>query len=136
MVKTGSNMPIASNATMPSYAFYYCQALSSIDWLSSCYQGLVSIPSYAFYYCKGIKSLSSLPSRIIALGSYAFKNCTAAQASALTLPSSLTSVGSYAYQGCYNLRTLDIPSSLTVLNDYAFAGCYGLSSIVDRRLTA
>ena len=74
MVKTGSRM--TSTAAMPSYAFYYCMALSSIDWLSSCYTGLTSVPSYAFYYCQGVKSLSSLPSKIKTLGSYAFYYCT------------------------------------------------------------
>ena len=74
MVKTGSRM--TSTAAMPSYAFYYCSSLSSIDWLSSCYPKLVSIPSYAFYYCQEIKSLSSLPSRIKSLGGYAFYHCT------------------------------------------------------------
>ena len=78
----------------------------------------------------------NLPDTTKFIGNYAFQNCKAAQASALTLPSSLTSIGSYAYQGCYSLKNLDIPSSLTVLNEYAFAGCYNLSSIVDRRLTA
>lgn len=78
----------------------------------------------------------SIPDTVKLIGNYAFKNCRATQASALTLPNSLTSVGSYAYHGCYSLKTLDIPSSLIVLNDGAFAGCYSLSSIVDRRLTA
>ena len=78
----------------------------------------------------------NLPDTTTYVGEYAFQNCRAAQASALTLPNSLTYVGSYAYQGCYNLKTLDIPGSLTVLHNYAFAGCYSLSSIVDRRLTA
>lgn len=114
MVKTGSNMPIASNATMPSYAFYQCQALSSIDWLSSCYTGLTALPSYAFYYCQGITSLSSLPSRIKGLGSFAFYYCTG-----LTGIQDLRNTGLIGlynesiFQYCTNVNEWKLPSTLT-----------------------
>ena len=39
IVKTGSKC-----TTMPNAAFYYCSALSSISFLSSCFTGLTSIP--------------------------------------------------------------------------------------------
>lgn len=43
MVKTGSRC-----TSMPTYAFYYCSALSSVNFLSSCWTNLTSLPSYAF----------------------------------------------------------------------------------------
>ena len=67
MARTGSRC-----ASMPAYAFYYCAALSSIDFLSSCWTSLTSLPNYAFYYCTGLTQLSSLPNRIKTLGSYCF----------------------------------------------------------------
>lgn len=67
MVKTGSHC-----TSMPTYAFYYCAALSSIDFLSSCWTSLISLPGYAFYYCSGLSQLSSLPARIKTLGLYCF----------------------------------------------------------------
>ena len=114
MVKTGSNMPIASSATMPSYAFYYCMALSSIDWLSSCYPGLVSIPSYAFSYCQGIKSLSSLPSRIKSLGSCAFKYCKGLTGIQDLRNTGLTSLyNSEIFRFCTNVTEWKLPNTLT-----------------------
>lgn len=155
MVKTGSNMPIASSATMPSYAFCYCQALSSIDWLSSCYPGLVSIPSGAFYYCQGIKSLSSLPSRIISLGGNAFNNCIGLtgiqdlRSTGLTsfynssvfryctnvtewkLPSTLTGTyfGSYVFANNTKLSAIELPASLTAIASYCFQSDTQLKNI-------
>ena len=114
MVKTGSNMPIASNATMPSYAFYYCTALSSIDWLSSCYPGLVSLPDYAFAYCQGVKSLSSLPSRIMRLGSNAFYNCTGLTGIQDLRSTGLTSLyNGFVFYSCTNVNEWKLPSTLT-----------------------
>lgn len=49
MVRTGSHC-----TSMPAYAFYYCAALSSINFLSSCWSNLTSLPIGAFYYCTGI----------------------------------------------------------------------------------
>lgn len=132
MVKTGSNMPIASSLIMPSYAFCYCQALSSIDWLSSCYPGLLSIPSYAFYYCKGIKSLSSLPSRIISLGSNAFSYCMGLTGIQDLRNSGLTSLyNSSVFQYCTNVTEWKLPSTLTgaYFGNYAFASNTQLSAI-------
>ena len=125
-------MPIASNATMPSYAFYYCQALSSINWLSSCYQGMVSIPSYAFSYCKGIKSLSSLPSRIMSLGDYAFYYCTGLTGIQDLRNSGLTSLyNSSVFRYCTNVTEWKLPSTLTgaYFGNYAFASNTQLSAI-------
>ena len=67
MLKTGSHV-----TNMPANAFYFCAALSSLDFLSSCYTSIASLPNYAFYYCQGIKTLSSLPARIKSLGSNCF----------------------------------------------------------------
>ena len=49
MVKTGSHC-----TGMPTYAFNYCSALSSINFLSSCWTGLTSLPVYAFYRCSSL----------------------------------------------------------------------------------
>ena len=67
IVKTGSRC-----TSMPTYAFYYCAALSSIDFLSSCWTSMTSLPGYAFCYCSGLTQLSRLPARIKTLGLYCF----------------------------------------------------------------
>lgn len=106
--------------------------MSSIDWQTT---ALTSIQSYAFNGCTALKSIN-VPNTVNTIGSYAFLNCHASNASALTLPSALTSLQSYAFQGCYSLKSLSIPSGLTAIQNFAFAGCYGLSSIIDYRLIA
>ena len=130
MVKTGSRL--SSTAAMPSYAFYYCVSLSSIDWLNSCYTGLTALPSYAFYYCQGVKSLSSLPSRIKSLGSYAFYYCTGLTGIQDLRSTGLTSLyNSNVFQYCKNVKEWKLPSTLTgtYFGSYAFGNNSALSSI-------
>ena len=130
MVKTGSRM--TSTAAMPSYAFYYCVSLSSIDWLSSCYTGLTALPSYAFYYCQGITSLSSLPSSIKSLGNYAFYYCTGLTGIQDLRNTGLTSLySSYVFQYCTNVKEWKLPSALagTYFGSYIFANNSTLSAI-------
>lgn len=130
MVKTGSRM--TSTAAMPSYAFYYCSSLSSIDWLSSCCTGLTALPSYAFYYCQGVKSLSSLPSRIKSLGSYAFYYCTGLTGIQDLRSTGLTSLyNSNVFQYCSNIKEWKLPSTLTgtYFGSYVFGNNSALSAI-------
>ena len=130
MIKTGSRL--SSTAAMPSYAFYYCSSLSSIDWLSSCYTSLTSVPSYAFYYCQGVKSLSSLPSRIKSLGNYAFCQCTG-----LTGIQDLRNTGLMGlynesiFSKCTNVNEWKLPSTLagTYFGNSVFAYNTKLSAI-------
>lgn len=130
MVKTGSRL--SSTAAMPSYAFYYCSSLSSIDWLSSCYTGLTALPSYAFYYCQGITSLSSFPSRIKGLGNYAFYYCTGLTGIQDLRNTSLTSLyNSNVFWYCTNVTEWKLPSTLTgtYFGNYTFANNTQLSAI-------
>ena len=130
MVKTGSRL--SSTTAMPSYAFYYCSSLSSIDWLSSCYTGLTELPIYAFYYCQGITSLSSLPSRIKSLGYYAFCYCTGLTGIQDLRSTGLTSLyNSSVFRYCTNVTEWKLPSTLTGTNfgSYAFANNSQLSAI-------
>ena len=109
MVKTGSRC-----TSMPTYAFYYCSALSSINFLSSCWTGLASLPSYAFDYCAGLTQLSGLPARIKTLGAWCFGYCTG-----LTGIQDLRSAGltglynSSTFRQCTNVKEWKLPSSLT-----------------------
>ena len=150
IVKTGSKC-----TTMPNAAFYYCSALSSIDFLSSCFTGLTSIPPSSFYYCSGIKSqLSSLPTRIKTLGGSAFQYCTGLTGiqdlrnTGLTsftntyifanctgvkefkLPNSIgATAGNYLFYYDSGLSAIQIPMSLTAVPNYMAYGCTGLRNI-------
>lgn len=150
-MKTGSKCTSFNN-----YAFYDCAALSSINFLNSCFTSLTSIPPSAFYYCSGITTnLSSLPARIKTLGGSAFRYCTGLTGiqdlrnTGLTsftntyifanctgvkefkLPNNIgTTAGNYMFYGDSGLSALEIPSSLTVIPNYFTYGCTGLKNIV------
>ena len=107
IVKTGSHC-----TSMPTYAFYYCSALSSINFLSSCWTSLTSLPAYAFYYCTSLTQLSSLPSRIRTLGGYCFRYCTGLTGIQDLRSAGLTLCNNYAFANCSNVREWKLPASL------------------------
>ena len=109
IAKTGSHC-----TSMPTYAFYYCTALSSINFLSSCWTSITSLPNYAFSNCTGLTSLSSLPSRIKTLGQYCFSSCTGLSGIQDLKSTGLTSLYNvYTFSGCSNVREWKLPNSLT-----------------------
>lgn len=150
IVKTGSKC-----TTMPNAAFYYCTALSSINFLSSYFTDLTSIPPSAFYYCSSITTnLQSLPARIKTLGGSAFRYCTGLTGiqdlrnTGLTsftntyvfanctgvkefkLPNSIGAIaGNYLFYQDTGLSAIQIPSSLTAVPNYMAYGCTGLKNI-------
>ena len=127
MVKTGSHC-----ASMPTYAFYYCSALSSINFLSSCWTGLTSLPNYAFYYCSGITQLSGLPSRIKTLGSSCFRYCIGLAGIQDLRNTGLTSLyNTYTFANCSNVKEWKLPNSLTgtYFGNYTFTYNSNLSAI-------
>jgi len=85
----------------------------------------------ADYYPNSISntSLSSvvLPSSLISIGDYSFKNCT--NVTSIVLPSSVTSIGTSAFEDCSGLTSIILSSSLTSIGDFAFQSCSGLTSI-------
>jgi len=101
-------------ASMPTYAFFYCTALSSIDFLGSSWTGLTSLPNYAFYYCTGLTQLSSLPARIKTLGSYCFQYCAGLTGVQDLRSAGLTSLyNPYTFANCANVKEWKLPASLT-----------------------
>lgn len=109
MVNTGSHC-----TSMPTYAFYYCSALSSINFLSSSWTSLTSLPNYAFYYCTGLTQLSSLPARIKTLGNSCFRYCTGLTGIQDLRSTGLTSLYStYTFANCSNVKEWKLPASLT-----------------------
>lgn len=127
VVKTGSKC-----TTMPDAAFYYCSALTSISFLSSCFTSLTAIPSNAFYYCSSITTnLSSLPTRIKTLGSSAFQYCTRLTGIQDLRNTGLTTLtGSYAFANCTGVKEFKLPSNIgATVGNYLFYYDNGLSAI-------
>lgn len=86
------------------------------------------IPKYAFFSCSQISSLA-IPSSVITIDDYAFKDCTGIQSS-LVISSSLDTIGNYAFFNCTHLSGgLVIPNTLRTFGHHVFSGCESITSI-------
>ena len=134
VVRTGSHC-----TSFLTYAFYYCAALSSINFLSSCFTSLTTIPNYSFSYCQSIKQLSSLPSRIKTLGAYSFQYCTGLSGIQDLRNTGLTSFAqSYIFANCTGVKEFKLPNSIgATCGMNLFSNSTGLSSFtIPTSLTA
>lgn len=68
-----------------------------------------------------------VPSRVVAIGDYAFADCD--ELTALTLPKNLITIGEGAFYNCRNLQLLTLPDSVETIGNYAFSDCSQLQSI-------
>ena len=85
---------------------------------------ITAIGSYLFYDCTEL-SFASLPSSIIALPDYIFANCASLET--VSLSSYLTTIGQYSFQNCVLLNSFIIPDSVTAIGRNAFYGCINLT---------
>ena len=118
------------------------------------------IDSYAFYYCEGLTSIT-IPASITEIRGSAFLGCTGltrvnitdveawckikmgdnpiryarhlylndAEVTELTIPDGITSIGQNAFQGWAGLTSVKIPETVTSIGNNAFEDCTGLKSI-------
>ncbi len=107
-----------------SYAFEYCDALTSITIPES----VTSIGYDAFKYCDSLESVTfGENSKLTSIGNFAFYYC--GSLTSITIPESVTSIGNYAFGYCYSLTGITIPESVTSIGNYAFGYCYSLTAI-------
>ena len=111
--------------------------------------GITSIPNYAFYYCQQISSVT-LPETVQSLGSYAFSECHALER--INIPASVVKIGEYCFYQDHSLKSVEIlnpsieignttfyacssleyavlPEGLTEIPTYMFLGCRSLKEI-------
>ena len=107
----------ASYSYIGSYAFYDCDALTSVEILG---ENLTDIGESAFQGCDLLASVK-LPASVESVGNFAFKDCIAV--TELDFGGSLVSVGEGAFFGCKTLKTIKLADTVKDINKNAFIGC-------------
>lgn len=99
--------------TLPSYAFYGCTGLTSID----IPDGVTSIGDYSFYGCSGLTSID-VPDGVTVINDYMCSDCTGL--TSIDVPDGVTSIGNYAFNNCTGLLNITIPASVSQIGNRAF----------------
>ncbi len=89
-------------------------------------EGVTSIGSYAFAYCQNLSSVS-LPSTLRSIGNDAFVECKSLPE--ITLPDGVTSIGVSAFQDCERLTAVHSLGSITALSASVFQNCDALATV-------
>ena len=105
------------------YAFYYCDALKSIDLPNS----LTTIGNGAFLECYALKSVT-LGSSVKSIGNWTFADCRALESVTFAEGSQLTSIGDNAFYTCSALSSITLPNTVTTVGAKAFHYCTKLES--------
>lgn len=109
-----TTLTVPSNwETIPTYCFYGCQNLHTINLSDS----ITSIDTWAFSECKALKTIQ-WPSNLKTIGAYCFYGCAFSE---LVLPASLETLGAQSFRNCTSLSgNLEIPASVTSIGGYVF----------------
>ena len=154
IIETASNTLIrgCKNTVVPksvtsigTFAFYYCNGLTSIEIPKSvtsigesafrcCYdltsitlnEGLTSIGKEAFYDCRALVSIS-IPKSVNSIGNRVFYNCWGL--TSITISDGVETVGEYAFESCSGLKSVTIGNSVKSIGNAAFWHCSALTSI-------
>ena len=68
-----------------------------------------------------------VPSFVISIGNYAFKECE--YLTHISIPPSVTTIGEYAFCNCTSLKQIYIPSTVTKIGKRSFKKCTSLTLI-------
>lgn len=126
MLTTGSKV-----TSLPTYAFYYCQKMTNIDFMETCWTTVTSLPNYCFCYCTGLTSIQGAK-RFTSLGSYCFQYCSGltgiqdlSEFKFTTLPNS------YTFANCTNVTQWILPDEFngTSFGSYMFANNSKLNNV-------
>ena len=86
---------------------------------------IMAIGDYAFYNCS-IASLFNIPNSVTTIGNHSFAGCS--DVISFIIPESVTSIGNNAFRECTGLETQTLPNVTTIGNG-AFADCGNLTSL-------
>lgn len=94
----------------------YCNCVTAVHDMG----GIIYIPSYAFYKCSSLPSID-IPDLVTSIGSYAFYGCE--NLVSINLSDSVTSIGESAFEDCHNLTMDSLPNGLTIISKNTFNNC-------------
>ena len=116
-----TNIKVTGNVNkIGSYAFYYCQKLSTVILPDD----ITEISNSAFYNNRAL-TLSKLPNNLKTIGQSAFYNCLVMPLK--ELPNSITTIGNEAFRACRLIELDKLPDNLTTVADSVFYECYALN---------
>lgn len=90
---------------------------------------VIYILPWAFVNCEYLKSVQFSAS-LLAVGMYAFQNCTALETIDLSMANSMESIEDEAFRGCLGLREITFSDSLVRIGKNAFYQCESLEQII------
>ena len=105
-----------------SYAFSYCQNLTSITIGNS----VTLIGNRTFYNCSSLTSIT-IPDSVPSIGSYSFYNCSSL--TSVIIGDGVTNIGNYSFSNCSSLTSISIPASVTSMGVAVFLRCQALNHI-------
>ncbi len=147
-----------SVTNIETYAFYYCNSLSSVTISDS----VTSIGEYAFYNCSSLTNIT-IPGGVTSIGEYAFYYCYSLTSitvdsnnqyyssengvlfdkaktkiicypcgkgdASYMIPENVVSIGEYAFSNCIRLTSITIGSSVTSIGNRAFSSCSNITIV-------
>ena len=108
--------------TIGNYAFWGCHELVLIDLSES----IIAIGSYAFSQCSSLQKIV-IPDSVTTIKQFVFSRCRSLVV--VELGNSIVSIAENMFYGCSALRTIKIPDSVTIIENSAFSNCSSLSFI-------
>ena len=117
-----------SLTSIPSYLFYNCPLLNSINFPTN----LKEIGGYAFYGCTKLVINGQIPISIEYIGEYCFYNCQMFTGF-LILPINLKEIKAHSFEST-QISQVIIPETVTIIEEYAFSQCSALSGQFDSGL--
>ena len=136
--KNISKVTLGANVTsIGEYAFYDCNFLTEVAFVSATAANGLTVGDYAFGRCDQLSSIS-LPAGTTSIGASAFSGC--GKITQFTIPEGVTDIGESAFSSS-GLTSVFIPASVTYMGesktgtggDYyyfdIFANCYSLTTV-------
>lgn len=104
------------------FNYYYNKILRVRDWGT-----LTTIPSFAFYSCSSLTSVE-IPGSVTSIGSNAFNNCYGL--TSVEIASGVIDIGDMAFNGCDRITSVTISETVVSISSSAFRACNALAKIV------